>query len=113
MNMMVTYMISCRKKLHVTGPRQNVSLCSDSLYSRLVQYSRHRDAVEALHGGHGGLHGFLLPQVWRADVVRQQVAVVLQPRLRGKGDKEQVGYDQYTLNPFQLLKHFFYFLNWV
>ena len=54
---------------------------SDSLYSRFVQVSRHRDTVEALHGGHRGLHGLLLPQVRRPDVVRQQVAVVLQPSL--------------------------------
>lgn len=63
----------------------------NSLYRGLVQDSRDRDPVEALHGGHGRLHGLLLPQVGRAHVVRQQVAVVLQPRLEdnneGEGDK--------------------------
>lgn len=66
-----------------------------SLDSRLIQHSRHRDAVEALHGGHGRLHGLLLPQVWCPNVVRQQVAVVLQPRLR-ETRTEEVGYTGLT-----------------
>lgn len=52
-----------------------------SLLSGLVQSSRHWNAVEALHGRHGGLHDLLLLQVGGGDGVRQQVAVVLQPRL--------------------------------
>lgn len=59
----------CGTLVQVSSPRthrtetdiQNQPL--HSLYGGLVQYARHRNAVEALHGGHGGLHGLLLPQV--------------------------------------------------
>lgn len=66
----------------------------DSLDGGLVEDSSHRDAIEPLHGRHSRLHGLLLTKVRRPQVVREKVAVVLQPRLvemkrRGEKEKEE------------------------
>lgn len=66
----------------------SLKLVSNSLYRCLIQDSCDWDPVETLHGGHGRLHGFFLPQVRHPDVMRQQVAVVLQPCLQERlGEK--------------------------
>lgn len=64
----------------------------DSLDGGLVEDSSHRDAIEPLHGRHSRLHGLLLTKVRRPQVMREKVAVVLQPRLvemKRRGEKEK------------------------
>lgn len=48
----------------------------------LVKDSCHWNAIKPLHGSDRRLHGFLRSQVRYSDVMREQVAIVLQPRLR-------------------------------
>ena len=75
-----------------------------SLNGGLIQHPRHRDAIEPLHSSDSRLHGFLRPDVRQSDVVGEQVAIVLQPRLqkakaqrerergrRGRGEEEKRG----------------------
>lgn len=60
-----------------------------SLNGGLIQHARYRDAIEPLHGSDSRLHGLLRPDVRRSDVVGEQVAIVLQPRLQeAKGPRE-------------------------
>lgn len=61
----------------------------DSLDGGLVEDSSHRDAIEPLHGRHSRLHGLLLTKVRRPQVMREKVAVVLQPRLVEMKEKEK------------------------
>lgn len=61
-----------------------------SLNGGLIQHARYRDAIEPLHGSDSRLHGLLRPDVRRSDVVGEQVAIVLQPRLQeAKGPMER------------------------
>lgn len=61
-----------------------------SLNGGLIQHTRYRDAIEPLHGSDSRLHGLLRPDVRRSDVVGEQIAIVLQPRLEeAKGPMEE------------------------